>query len=360
MSNASPVKEPSMDEILASIRRIIESGDERPNFAAFAGKPRDRETASAAATARSSAGDEGERKNIARLVTEATARQQKPSSGPEPVPALVPTIAGTPVAVVSSWKDAATVHIAEGDAPGSDEGAAPQASGDETSPSEAADVHPAFRSRPDWSRTDTPASHPVPQPAESVEPAAADAGDDGSSATDSPGQDGDHDGDVRADGFFQDGATPGVRWATAAGSFEPPAQAELQDFGLDFDEEDFAEELRSEVRLADLEADLALDAVTSGPRQDLLPPAAMEPEPEPVAAPAAVSALISEQAGEQVAAAFDDLARAIREGQMKSMEEMAREMLRPMLQEWLDDNLPRLVERLVRDEIERVARGGRR
>ena len=33
--------------------------------------------------------------------------------------------------------------------------------------------------------------------------------------------------------------------------------------------------------------------------------------------------------------------------------------LRPMLKEWLDDNLPGIVERLVRAEIERVARGGR-
>jgi cell pole-organizing protein PopZ len=35
-------------------------------------------------------------------------------------------------------------------------------------------------------------------------------------------------------------------------------------------------------------------------------------------------------------------------------------MLRPMLSDWLDDNLPKLVERLVREEIERVARGPRR
>ena len=41
----------------------------------------------------------------------------------------------------------------------------------------------------------------------------------------------------------------------------------------------------------------------------------------------------------------------------KSFDEMAERMLRPMLQEWLDDNLPGLVEKLVREEIERVARG---
>ena len=32
-------------------------------------------------------------------------------------------------------------------------------------------------------------------------------------------------------------------------------------------------------------------------------------------------------------------------------------LLRPMLREWLDNNLPSMVERLVRDEIERVSRG---
>ena len=41
------------------------------------------------------------------------------------------------------------------------------------------------------------------------------------------------------------------------------------------------------------------------------------------------------------------------------IENLTREMLRPMLKNWLDDNLPSLVERLVRAEIQRVARGGR-
>src|SRR3546814_20322293 len=39
-----------------------------------------------------------------------------------------------------------------------------------------------------------------------------------------------------------------------------------------------------------------------------------------------------------------------------TVEDLIREMLRPMLKEWLDANLPGLVDRLVRQEIERVAR----
>ena len=41
----------------------------------------------------------------------------------------------------------------------------------------------------------------------------------------------------------------------------------------------------------------------------------------------------------------------------RTLEDLVKEMLRPMLKSWLDDNLPSLVERIVRDEIERVSRG---
>jgi uncharacterized protein len=75
---------------------------------------------------------------------------------------------------------------------------------------------------------------------------------------------------------------------------------------------------------------------------------------------AAPEPLISENAGQQVARSFQDLAIAVDQAERRSYEEIASDLLRPMLQEWLDDNLPTLVERLVREEIERVARGARR
>lgn len=43
----------------------------------------------------------------------------------------------------------------------------------------------------------------------------------------------------------------------------------------------------------------------------------------------------------------------------RGLEDMTREMLRGMIKQWLDANLPQLVEELVREEIERVARKGR-
>jgi len=68
--------------------------------------------------------------------------------------------------------------------------------------------------------------------------------------------------------------------------------------------------------------------------------------------------LMSDHAGRQVAAAFGELSEAFAASRRRSFDELAEEMLRPMLQDWLDNNLPTLVERLVREEIERVARGG--
>lgn len=50
------------------------------------------------------------------------------------------------------------------------------------------------------------------------------------------------------------------------------------------------------------------------------------------------------------------LARGLGE---RSIEDLTRELLRPLLRQWLDENLPDVVERLVREEIERVARRGR-
>jgi uncharacterized protein len=69
--------------------------------------------------------------------------------------------------------------------------------------------------------------------------------------------------------------------------------------------------------------------------------------------------ILSDIAGRQVQAAFSDLTSAIEKERQQSLAEIAEDMIRPMLQEWLDNNLPTMVERLVREEIERVSRSGR-
>lgn len=68
--------------------------------------------------------------------------------------------------------------------------------------------------------------------------------------------------------------------------------------------------------------------------------------------------LISQAAEEHVAASFGSLSQALLEEQKRLLNEKMETMLRPMLQQWLDTNLPPLVERLVREEIERVVRRG--
>jgi uncharacterized protein len=60
-----------------------------------------------------------------------------------------------------------------------------------------------------------------------------------------------------------------------------------------------------------------------------------------------------------VTSAFEALSAHLAARGAEIAQGMAREMLRPMLKGWLDENLPGIVERLVRAEIERVARGMR-
>jgi cell pole-organizing protein PopZ len=116
-------------------------------------------------------------------------------------------------------------------------------------------------------------------------------------------------------------------------------------------------------------------------------PAEPEPDPEPVAAKAELSAediealmafdepalpvvpvlpppTLDLMAPETVAAAASSvgsLMRTLAAGRSTqvysggpTLEDIVRAELRPLLKEWLDDNLPPLVERLVRAEIERV------
>jgi len=67
--------------------------------------------------------------------------------------------------------------------------------------------------------------------------------------------------------------------------------------------------------------------------------------------------LISASTTAAVDSAFNTLAQTVLVQNGRTLEDLVREMLRPMLKTWLDDNLPSMVERLVRAEIERVSRG---
>jgi cell pole-organizing protein PopZ len=95
------------------------------------------------------------------------------------------------------------------------------------------------------------------------------------------------------------------------------------------------------------------------------PPVAQPVQPTIVSAKAEAAtaetaeSLVSASVGASVSSAFNALATTMFLQNTSMVEEALRDLLRPMLKQWLDDNLPTMVERLVRSEIERVARGGR-
>jgi hypothetical protein len=86
-------------------------------------------------------------------------------------------------------------------------------------------------------------------------------------------------------------------------------------------------------------------------------PQAVEAEPAAGALQPSAEPLLSPEATEAAALSFGALSAGLDVRSAELADGMVRDMLRPMLKSWLDDNLPAIVERLVRDEIQRVARG---
>lgn len=94
-----------------------------------------------------------------------------------------------------------------------------------------------------------------------------------------------------------------------------------------------------------------------------IPPQRTPPMPSPSFAERAPAREMPSQqilSGSTVSAvesAFNALQNTVLSNNARTLEDLVKEMLRPMLKSWLDDNLPNLVERIVKAEIERVSRG---
>jgi cell pole-organizing protein PopZ len=86
---------------------------------------------------------------------------------------------------------------------------------------------------------------------------------------------------------------------------------------------------------------------------------AFEPPPFESAVAPLAKQILSHSTVSAVESAFNSLAHTVLSNNARTLEDLVKEMLRPMLKSWLDDNLPGLVERIVKMEIERVSRGGR-
>ena len=112
------------------------------------------------------------------------------------------------------------------------------------------------------------------------------------------------------------------------------------------------------------DADLTFADPAPAPSEPASPRAA-SPEPAapraeaPPQGPAPDEGLVSQQTTASVSQAFNLLSHTVLARHGQTLEDLVTAMLKPMLREWLDDNLPPMVERLVRAEIERVARGSR-
>jgi uncharacterized protein len=123
----------------------------------------------------------------------------------------------------------------------------------------------------------------------------------------------------------------------AVPSVAPPQQAAFQKVEPD-DDLEFTESAASR-------------AMQRPPAYAPLPPA-FESSAGPPGPP-----ILSQTTITAVESAFNSLAHTVLSNNARTLEDLVKEMLRPMLKSWLDDNLPGLVERIVKAEIERVSRG---
>ncbi|MEM8795782.1 MAG: DUF2497 domain-containing protein [Pseudomonadota bacterium] len=88
-------------------------------------------------------------------------------------------------------------------------------------------------------------------------------------------------------------------------------------------------------------------------------PSAAPPQPAATVIPEdlpsdAASALMSDAASASVRQSFGALSSAMTVSRSTTIEDLMSEMMRPMLKAWLDENLPPMVERMVKAEIERM------
>ncbi|MEJ5019240.1 PopZ family protein [Ochrobactrum vermis] len=144
----------------------------------------------------------------------------------------------------------------------------------------------------------------------------------------------------------------------ATTSFDQPADADISLEEADLSVEEGVAETVDALLESELDAEIEQEPAIAEQETPVQPEAAA-PVVEPLAKTQPIAHMMSQIAERQVAAAFQDLNHAVRAEPRRSFDDIATELLRPMLQDWLDNNLPTLVERLVREEIERVVRGDR-
>jgi cell pole-organizing protein PopZ len=265
MTQPAKVQEPSMEEILASIRRIIADDEAKP---AATEKP-----ASPAAAP----------------VAAAPAKLEKPAAAPAPKPSVMNDI--PPSAIPAAQAAAAKV------------------------------APPPAKPAP-------PSAAPAPAPAASNSQDDIDALLNGLDEATSPEE-------IRPP--LPDGDVFELTDEMAVPAEPPPPQRSFHKIDPE-DDLEFAESAASK-------------AVHRQPVFEP-PPFESSPPPQPQQ-----HHILSRSTVSAVESAFNTLANTVLSNNARTLEDLVKEMLRPMLKSWLDDNLPGLVERIVKAEIERVSRG---
>jgi len=251
MTQPAKVQEPSMEEILASIRRIIADDEAKP--------------------------------------AEAKPAEAKPAAAEKPAPA--PVKQDAPAAKPAAMKDIPPSAIAP-------------------KPAAAA-----------------------PKPAPAPEPASASNNQD----------------DIDAMLASLDAATP-------ESDIRPAAQPEADVFDLT-DEMAVPDPAPAASAFHKIEPQDDLEFTEAAARAQPRQPAYEPPPFESAAAASPAQQILSRSTVSAVESAFNSLANTVLSNNARTLEDLVKEMLRPMLKSWLDDNLPGLVERIVKAEIERVSRG---
>lgn len=287
MTQAAKAQEPSMEEILASIRRII-SDDEAKPAAASAPAPVAAAPVVAAPAPAPAAPPKAERK---------TEVPKAEMSRPAPAPAAKPVMTGIPPSKVVPAKPAAAPPVPE-----------------KNSQAEIDAMMASF---------DAPAPAPVAAAPVKIE---------------EPEED-----DVDVFELTEQMAIPEEAPPPEFNKIEPEDD-------LEFTEAPMIQTATHRSPIMEPPA-FAAAPPREMPAREMAAPREMSPREM------SMPQMLSGPTVSAVESAFNSLAATVLSNNARTLEDLVKEMLRPMLKSWLDDNLPNLVERIVKAEIERVSRG---
>ena len=141
---------------------------------------------------------------------------------------------------------------------------------------------------------------------------------------------------------------------------EPEPAPELSVEEIDDDDDDDILDL-TDMEAPDPEPLFEEQAYKEVEPEPIAPPVSPSPPPPSAPTPPAANLVSPPQAGE-ASGSFERLTEKLNEDYSElpigngavTLEGLTRELVRPMLKEWLDQHLPMTVERLVREEIERL------